>query len=237
MLPTLGLIAASILALSLISQRLQTKRFYIVRHGQTLLNQAHIKQDAEGGLSDEGKRQAQHIGLFLGNFGIEAIYASPYERAKETAEIIAGYIHAPIEYSDLLRERKNPSEVVGKSTRDDDVERIVSMIDLTVHEDNYRYSDEENFVDLRKRALACLSYLASRPEHHLCVVTHHAFLKMLLACMLHRDTLHAGDFVLLSFFNQSDNGGASVCEYQPWKKYISRNRGWRVLSYNEKLGY
>lgn len=236
MLPYLGLSAAVILVASLISQRMRPKRFYIVRHGQTLLNAQHIKQDAGGGLSEEGTEQARRIGLFLGSFGIEAIYASPFERAKQTAEIIAGYLKVPVAYSDLLRERKNPSEVIGKSTRDAEVEHIVSQIDLTFHPDDYRYSDEENFLDLKTRAVACLSYLASRPEQTICVVTHHAFLKMLLACMLYRDTLHADDFVKLSFFNQSDNGGTSICEYRPWRRWFNKNRGWRVLSYNEQLG-
>ncbi|HVW71647.1 MAG TPA: histidine phosphatase family protein, partial [Candidatus Paceibacterota bacterium] len=189
-----------------------------------------------GGLSEEGKEQAHRIGLYLGSLGIEAIYASPFERAKETAEIIAAQLHVPIEYSDLLRERKNPSDVIGKSTRDPEVEQIVSQIDLTFHDDTYRHADEENFLDLKARAIACLSYLASRPEQELCIVTHHAFLKMLLACMLYRDELHASDFVKLSFFNQSDNGGTSICEYRPWGRWLNKNRGWRVLSYNEQLG-
>ncbi len=236
MLPYLGLLAVLILAAALAAQRMRPKRFYIVRHGQTLLNAEHIKQGAEGGLSEEGEEQARRIGLFLGRFGIEAIYASPFERAKETAEIIAGYLKVPVEYSDLLRERKNPSEVLGKSTHDPETERIVNAIDLTYHNDDFRYSDEENFIDLKTRAERCLEYLASRPEDQICVVTHHAFLKMLLACMLYPDTLHASDFIKLSFFNQSDNGGTSIYEYQPWKKYLTKSRGWQVLSYNDQLG-
>lgn len=232
----LGLGAVVILIASLVSQRMRSKRFYIVRHGQTLFNAAHIKQGADGALSEEGKEQARRIGLFLGRFGIDAIYASPFERAKQTAAIIAEYLKVPVAYSELLRERKNPSDVVGKSTHDPDVERIIDRIDLSYHSDDYRYADEENFLDLKERALACLTYLASRPEQEICVVTHHAFLKMLLAYMLYRESLHAGDFVKLSFFNQSDNGGTSICEYNPWRGLFSKKRGWRVLSYNEQLG-
>jgi len=236
MLAYFGLACAIILVASLITQRMRTKRFFIVRHGQTLLNKEHVKQDAAGGLSEEGKEQARRIGLYLGRFRIEAIYASPYERAEETAEILASELSVPVEYSELLRERKNPSEVVGKSTRDPDVERIVSQMDLSYHEDDYRYSDEENFIDLKARAHACLRYLASRPEGTVCIVTHHAFLKMLLAVMLYPDTINARDFIKLSFFNQVDNGGTSVCEYRPWRRLFGKNRGWRVLSYNEQLG-
>jgi hypothetical protein len=49
-------------------------------------------------------------------------------------------------------ERKNPSEIIGKHTDDSEVTRIVDQMDLAYHLDEYRFSDEENFTDLKKRA-------------------------------------------------------------------------------------
>jgi broad specificity phosphatase PhoE len=106
-------------------------------------------------------------------------------------------------------------------------------MDLAYHEDDYRYADEENFQDLKKRARKCLQYLVWRGGLHTCVVTHHAFLKMLLSYMLYREGLHAQDYVKLSFFNTSDNGGISVCEFHPWK-FLSKTHGWEIVSYNEQ---
>lgn len=211
---------------------MRPRRYYFVRHGETELNKKHIKQGAEGGLSDAGKRQAREVGASLSDKGIHKIISSPYERARETAELINETLRVSVSYTPLLAERKNPSEVIGKHRDDPEVVRIVDQIDLAYHEDEYRYSDEENFVDLKRRAKKCLRYLRRHGRRHTCVVTHHAFLKMILAYATYRERLHAADFVKLSFFNVSDNGGVSICEYHPWKRF-SKTRGWQVVSFNE----
>jgi broad specificity phosphatase PhoE len=106
-------------------------------------------------------------------------------------------------------------------------------MDLAYHDDDYRFSDEENFVDLKKRAKKCLALLTRQGAPHTAVITHHVFLKMLLAYMLHRDRLHSADFTKLSFFNVSDNAGITVCEFNPLKIF-NKTRGWSVVSYNEQ---
>lgn len=231
-MPPLALIALTLVAIGIVLL-MRPKRFYFIRHGETLLNAQHIKQGAEGALSESGKQQAATVGELLAPLGIKKIIASPYERAKETATIISGKVHAPIIYTPLLIERRNATELIGKSTRDPEVIRIVDEMDLAYHEDDYRYSDEENFQDLKIRAQQCLWYLAKAGRTQNCVVTHHAFLKMLLSYMLYREDLHLPGYVKLSFFNTSDNGGISVCEFHPWKIF-SKTRGWEILSYNEQ---
>lgn len=213
---------------------MRPRRFYFVRHGETLLNARHVKQGAEGSLSETGKRQARAAGALLAPLKIGAILSSPYERARETALIINEHVRANISYSPLLAERRNPSEIIGKNRNDPVVARVVDRIDLAYHDDAYRYADEENFLDLKKRAQQCLRYLAWQSHAHVCVVTHHAFLKMLLSYMLYREELRAADFVKLSFFNVSDNAGISICEFHPWK-LLSKTRGWEVVSFNETV--
>lgn len=214
---------------------MRTRRFYFVRHGETILNAQHIRQGEEGALSEKGQAQAEKVGQYLKRFRIMRGISSNYQRAKETAEIINKYLKVPILYSPLFAERRNPSEIIGKSTHDPLVERIVNQMDLTYHEDDYRFSDEENFIDEKKRARKCLSLLARQGAHETAVVTHHHFLKMLIAYLLYRERLHAGDFIKLSFFNVSDNAGITIVEFHPWNMF-SRTRGWEVVSYNEQPG-
>ncbi|MCX6786322.1 MAG: histidine phosphatase family protein [Candidatus Kaiserbacteria bacterium] len=213
---------------------MRPRRFYIVRHGETLLNASHIKQGAEGRLSELGKQQAGKVGTRLALLHIQEIIASPYERTRETTAIINKHLRVPISYSPLLVERRNPSEIIGKNRDDHTVVRIVDQMDLAYHEDEYRFSDEENFIDLRDRARKCLNLLARQGAHTTCVITHHVFLKMLLACMLYRERLHASDYAKLSFFNMVDNAGISICEYHPWLRF-SRTCGWKVVSFNETI--
>lgn len=209
------------------------RRFYFIRHGETLLNAQHIRQGEEGSLSPEGQEQAEKVGRYLKKFPIERIISSTYQRARETSSIIQKSIHVSIAYSSLLAERRNPTEIIGKHTKDPDVIRIVDQMDLAYHEDGYRFSDEENFNDLKKRARKCISLLALQGAPHTIVVTHHVILKMLIAYMLYHENLHSADFVKLSFFNVSDNAGITVCEFHPWH-FFSPTRGWKVISYNEQ---
>ncbi|HUQ29938.1 MAG TPA: histidine phosphatase family protein [Candidatus Paceibacterota bacterium] len=221
-----------VLDLIYLLRALRTKRFYIVRHGQTILNAKRIRQGSAGGLDEAGKHQAHAAGAYLRDARIEKIIASPFERTKETAAIIDTYLKVPVTYSPLLGERRNPSEIIGKSAEDAKVEQIVDQIDLSYHDDNYRFSDEENFADLKRRAKRCLSFLGNQSDRSVCVVTHSIFLKMLLSFLLYRNKLHAPDYVKLAFFNPADNGGITICEYRPWK-FFSKTRGWSVVAYNE----
>lgn len=211
----------------------RSKRFYFVRHGETLLNAKNIRQGRDGGLSEKGRTQAETVATHLAKFPIKQILSSTYPRAKETAEIIATHLRAPIIYSELLTERRNPSEIIGKDRDDAEVKNIVDQIELSYHPDDYRFSDEENFTDLKKRARKCLDLLARQGARETIVVTHHVFLKIFVAYLLHRERLHAGDFAKLSFFNFSDNAGITICEYNPWK-FFSPTRGWSVVSFNEQ---
>lgn len=221
--------AAFILIIALYLGR--TRRFYFVRHGETLLNAKRIKQGEEGSLSPKGLEQAEQVGKFLKQFPIESIITSTYPRARETALTIKKHLHSPVIYSALFAERRNPSELIGKHVDDPLVVRTVEQMDLSFHEDDYRFSDEESFLDLKKRARLCLNLLAHQGAQDTCIVTHHVFLKILIAYLLYRENLHAADFVKLAFFNVSDNAGITVCEFHPWRIF-SRTRGWKVVTYN-----
>lgn len=227
------MLAAALLAAAGIIFFMRPRRFYLVRHGETLLNAKHIRQGEDGALSENGRRQAEEVGRYLSRFPIGRILSSTYPRARETAEIISAHVKAPIVYSRLFVERKNPSDIIGKHTDDPNVMRIVDQMDLAYHADDYRFSDEENFIDLKRRARKCLALLSRQGAKETAVVTHHVFLKMLVAYLLYREQLHAADFVKLAFFNVSDNAGITVCEFHPWRM-LSKTRGWEVVSYNEQ---
>lgn len=199
---------------------MSTHFFYFVRHGQSILNARGIRQTNIGQLSDKGVEQAHITGERLAeeqsaNGKMKLIVCSPFDRTKETAAIIKEHLKykGEIEYSDLLAERRNPSEIIGKSVDDIEVRRIVDTIDHSFHDDVYRYSDEENFTDLKERAKKCLAYLETKKAKRVVVVTHGIFLKMLIAYMVTGDTLTASEYNRLSYLNPSNNAGITVCAY------------------------
>lgn len=70
---------------------------FLVRHGQSEFNKHFNATGRDPGirdpeLTDEGRRQARLAGEILARQGINEIWCSPYRRAVETAEIIAGVI-------------------------------------------------------------------------------------------------------------------------------------------------
>ncbi|HEY4522952.1 MAG TPA: histidine phosphatase family protein [Candidatus Paceibacterota bacterium] len=229
--PLIYLVLGVVVLMLTIAYLARPRRVYFVRHGQTAFNTERIRQGALGPLSEDGRKQAQAAAEYLAQFPIRAMVASTYERSVETAHIIQKILKIPLSFSPLLIERRNPSEIVGKKDDDPAVMKVVDQIDRIYHEDDFRYSDEENFVELRDRARKCLDLLASQSAGHLLVVTHGIFLKMIIGYLLNRERLHAGDYAKLSFFNASDNAGITICEYNPAKRF-SKTRGWRVIEYN-----
>ena len=76
---------------------------YIIRHGQTEMNQAHALQGrSDQPLNENGIRQAQEAAKGFGSLLFDRVYSSPLGRAIQTAEIVApGMDYGPYEGVDL----------------------------------------------------------------------------------------------------------------------------------------
>lgn len=211
---------------------MSTKLIYFVRHGETTSNAEHIKQGAQGSLTEQGRAQALATAKrFPTHKGRpQVIYSSPFERTKETAEIIGKYLNMEIKFSDLLKERKNPSGVVGHNAEDLEVRKILDHIDKSYHPDDLRISDEENFVDLKKRAKKLLNFIRSRWQKRIIMVTHSRFLKLVISYMLYGDELTASQFNNLSYFNKINNAGMAICLYT---HHFFKKDEWKLLVWND----
>lgn len=87
-------------------------RVIIVRHGQSTYNiERRIQGRADvSTLTERGRSDASKVGKALTNISFKAIYTSPLQRAKQTAEIIHSELaneavqSADVQISELLRE-------------------------------------------------------------------------------------------------------------------------------------
>lgn len=208
------------------------KQIYFVRHGETVLNKEHIRQGSEGGLSEGGKEQAVKTAIRLAKMHLEHMYVSPYERTKETAEIINQYAHVPFTYTHLLAERKNPTDIIGKKYDDLNVEKIVNQIDLSNHDSNFRLSDEENFSDLQKRAKKLLRFLKYRPYTRIVCVTHGIFLKMVLAHITYSSKLTPLTHATLTYLTTVHNAGITLIQYNPWNIFLGK-KTWSIVVFDD----
>ena len=66
-------------------------KIWVTRHGQTDLNKKKLMQGRiNAPLNETGRQQAREARERLGDFKFDAVYASPLDRAVETASIIGG---------------------------------------------------------------------------------------------------------------------------------------------------
>jgi len=209
-----------------------TKLIYFVRHGETKLNAQNIRQGSEGSLTEKGREQALATAKrFPKEIGRpQIIISSPYQRTKETAEIIAEELNMKVKYSDLLVEKRNPSQVIGHWGGEREVKQIIDRIDKSYHADDLRVSDEENFIDLKTRAKKLLAYIKGRRQKRIIMVTHAIFLKMVVSYMLYGDKLTASEYNNLSYFNPINNAGMAICSYtHHWFKKDE----WKLIIWND----
>ena len=69
-------------------------RVIIVRHGQSSYNALKMIQGCcdESVLTEQGCEDARKVGAALSSLNFDAVYSSPLQRAKQTAEIILSHI-------------------------------------------------------------------------------------------------------------------------------------------------
>jgi len=90
---------------------------YLVRHGENLANitKEFSYRAVDYPLTPKGVVQAEQTAEYFVGRGVEAIYASPLLRARQTAEILARRISVPIQLREALREI-NVGSLEGAST-------------------------------------------------------------------------------------------------------------------------
>jgi broad specificity phosphatase PhoE len=198
---------------------------YFVRHGQTKFNELELSQGEAGGLSKTGLKQAQMIAKRAKLLPVDIIYASPMERAAQTAKIVQEVIGKEIIYSDLLKEHRRPSIMVGQRTDSPLFAKINRECNLHQDDINWHYSDEENFLEYKARTKQALDFLFSRPEKNLLVVSHGNFIKMMVLTVALGDLIQPA--ILYSFANnfRMKNTGLTWCKKDGIK--------WSIEAFND----
>jgi len=126
------------------------KTVYFVRHGESESNISDFWIDDNIGLTKKGIGQAKYIALRCEKLLIDIIISSTLQRAKETSKLIKDKINKPLEYSNLFAERKWPSGQLGLRKDEPKSDQIKKMMWDNFSLSKFRYSDEENFSDLKK---------------------------------------------------------------------------------------
>lgn len=205
------------------------KNIYFIRHGESEGNVGPIRQTPTTPLTNKGKRQAQITADRCSNIPVEIVISSTMNRARETTGIILERVTKTVEYSDLFIEKRRTSEELGKPKDDPTALMIKKEVEANFTKPGWRFSDEENFDDLKRRGLEALDYLANRPEQNILVVTHGAFLKILAACVVFGENLTAEECWNFLHKFHMENTGITVFRYNE----KSQSNPWRVWIWND----
>jgi broad specificity phosphatase PhoE len=163
----------------------RTTRLLLVRHGATPLTAEDRFSGAEGvDLSDEGRAQVARLAERLAGEPIDAVYASPLSRTRETAALLAGPHRLPLELRDGLREISH-GHWEGRTRAE--VERLHPQEYEAWETDPFTFapSGGESGLAVLARALPVVRDIVVAHEGaRILVVSHKATLRLLLSSLL-----------------------------------------------------
>lgn len=155
-----------------------------VRHAETENNVKGIIQGPEhGAINEKGQKEIETISKLLKNEKIDVFYSSDTPRCRVTSEGINKFHKLPITYSKLIREKYN-GDWTGKNYKEVDWKQIKGTFE------NRKVKNGESLLDVRTRARKFINDLITKygdTEKKILVVSHGAFLKILIGDLLNMD--------------------------------------------------
>lgn len=159
---------------------------YLVRHGATAANLSGRRLGSlDEALAPEGLRQAQALAGRITHLGIGEVWTSPLMRARQTAEVLAEALDAPLRVEEDLREMAlgpweglTEEEAAAAYPRHHRIWKCdPARLDLEGH---------ERLEDVQRRVVAAIERIIGQCDRALCV-THLAAIRLAWAHYHHRE--------------------------------------------------
>jgi probable phosphomutase (TIGR03848 family) len=145
----------------------------LVRHGLTSTTGVKLPGRARGlHLSDEGRRQAEAAAARSGKSAtVVAIYSSPLERARETAQIIAKARNMAVRIERGLLEL-DIGKWTGMALKDAGSKPEWKAVQQ--HPSGFRFPDGESFTEMQTRITGAIARMVARHAGRIVVAVSHA---------------------------------------------------------------
>lgn len=148
------------------------KEVYFVRHGRTEWNAtARMQGQRDSDLDAIGRAQAEVSAKLLAGLGIEAIYASPLRRTRQTVAIIQRRVDLEASYDARIKEW-DCGEWSGRLYEDVKRDWATEWAALEADRFSYRGPGCENYPDMIARAMPFLSDVLATSAQRIAVVSH-----------------------------------------------------------------
>jgi probable phosphoglycerate mutase len=93
-------------------------RLYLIRHGESMSNVAAREgrlSEFDPPLTENGRKQAERVGERMARYGVDAVYASPLQRAYDTGNEVAKRLGLTVNVIDDLQEINEPLRNRGEA--------------------------------------------------------------------------------------------------------------------------
>ncbi len=187
-----------------------TKTIYFIRHGETEWNAIRRMQGQwNSDLNDLGRSQAATNGQLMSSLGIEALYASPLDRTRQTAAIINRSLDLPVTFDDRLMEW-NCGDWSGHLYAEVAERWPAEWAALQADRFHFRGPNCENYPDMIDRAAPLLKSIVSQPETRIAIVSHGMIGKAMIGHLMGMDpeailAIHQANDVVMAL-SQHDDG-------------------------------
>ena len=157
-----------------------------LRHGQAKNNTERILAGRTPGvpLTEEGVDQSEKAAKFLEEMNISAIYSSPIERAKNTAEIVGKHNSIDVKIDDRLIEL-DMGKFTGKPY--DEIFSSHGNVFMKFYsgELEIAHNGVETFEEVKKRILGMVDHVIdNHPDENVVLVTHMDPIKAMLSTVV-----------------------------------------------------
>ncbi|MDD5169414.1 MAG: histidine phosphatase family protein [Syntrophales bacterium] len=159
----------------------------LVRHGETTWNkERRVQGRSDIELSEVGLEQARKLALALKDYPLEAIYASPLTRARQTAEAINAHHHLHIRIDAGLMEM-DQGDFEGLSFKELMACEKEFLQQWISDPSSVTMPNGESFIQVQQRAWRVIEDMAGKPENVL--VVSHNFTIAAIVCKLRNISL------------------------------------------------
>ena len=181
-----------------------------LRHGQAKNNTERILAGRTEGvpLTDVGIKQAEHAAELLGHMNVSAIYSSPIQRARDTAEIAGRHNSVDVTVDDRLIELD-----MGKFTgmAYDEIFNSHGNVFMKFYngELEIAHNGVETFSEVKSRVLGIVDHVLDRhPGENVVLVTHMDPIKAMLSTVVDLSPTNLFELIIanasLNIFGERD---------------------------------
>ena len=181
-----------------------------LRHGQAKNNTDRILAGRTEGipLTETGIKQAEHTAELLQHMNISAVYSSPIQRAKHTAEIVGKHNSLDVTIDERLIELD-----MGKFTGMpyDEIFNSHGNVFMKFYngELEIAHNGVETFSDVKKRVLGIVDHvLENHPDENVVLVTHMDPIKAMLSTIVDLSATNLFELIIanasLNIFREKD---------------------------------